>query len=113
MAHKANTRWIWTRALVKNIFADFKRHDLGTNFYERNYDGTLQTMFLTRPLWGFSKTFFPCYYAVACRRSGRSRSLFRPLRFLIAGPTEFLSVPNCAACQPLFRQLKRRFVCAQ
>ncbi len=38
--------------LVKNIFTDFKRHDLGTNFYERNYDGTLQKQFLTRPLWG-------------------------------------------------------------
>lgn len=38
--------------LVKNIFTDFKRHDLGANFYERNYEGTLQTEFLTRPLWG-------------------------------------------------------------
>jgi Di-haem oxidoreductase, putative peroxidase len=38
--------------LVQNIFTDFKRHDLGPNFYERNYDGTLQQQFLTRPLWG-------------------------------------------------------------
>ena len=38
--------------LVQNIFTDFKRHDLGLNFYERNYDGTLQQQFLTRPLWG-------------------------------------------------------------
>src|SRR5213075_146765 len=38
--------------LVKNIFSDFKRHDLGPNFYERNYDATLQKVFLTRPLWG-------------------------------------------------------------
>ena len=38
--------------MVKNIFTDFKRHDLGPNFYERNWDGTLQTQFLTRPLWG-------------------------------------------------------------
>jgi mono/diheme cytochrome c family protein len=38
--------------LVKNIFTDFKRHDLGPNFWERNYDGTYQTMFLTTPLWG-------------------------------------------------------------
>lgn len=42
--------------LVKNIFTDFKRHDLGLNFYERNYDGTLQTVFLTRPLWGVGST---------------------------------------------------------
>jgi hypothetical protein len=42
--------------LVKNIFTDFKRHDVGPNFYERNYDGTLQTQFLTRPLWGVGST---------------------------------------------------------
>jgi len=45
--------------LVENIFTDFKRHDLGSNFYERNYDGTLQRKFLTRPLWGIgSKSAF-------------------------------------------------------
>jgi Di-haem oxidoreductase, putative peroxidase len=38
--------------LVRNIFTDFKRHDLGPNFYERNWDGTTQKEFLTRPLWG-------------------------------------------------------------
>jgi cytochrome c2 len=42
--------------VVKDIFTDFKRHDLGTNFYERNWDGTLQTQFLTRPLWGGGST---------------------------------------------------------
>ena len=38
--------------VVKDIFTDFKRHDLGTNFHERNYDGTVRTHFLTTPLWG-------------------------------------------------------------
>jgi hypothetical protein len=38
--------------LVQNIFTDFKRHDLGPNFYERNYDGTTQKLFMTRALWG-------------------------------------------------------------
>jgi di-heme oxidoreductase (putative peroxidase) len=42
--------------LVKDIYTDFKRHDLGTNFYERNWDGTMQTQFLTRPLWGVGST---------------------------------------------------------
>lgn len=42
--------------VVKDIFTDFKRHELGTNFYERNWDGTLQTQFLTRPLWGVGST---------------------------------------------------------
>jgi cytochrome c peroxidase len=52
---------VWKRPngasfLVKNIFTDFKRHDLGTNFYERNYDGSYQTVFLTTPLWGVGST---------------------------------------------------------
>ena len=38
--------------LVQNIFTDFKRHDVGPGFYERNWDGTMQKQFLTRPLWG-------------------------------------------------------------
>lgn len=42
--------------LVRNIFTDFKRHDLGPNFHERNYDGTLRTQFLTAPLWGVGST---------------------------------------------------------
>ncbi len=42
--------------LVKNIFTDFKRHNLGPNFYERNFDGTLRTEFLTTPLWGVGST---------------------------------------------------------
>jgi mono/diheme cytochrome c family protein len=42
--------------LVKDIFTDFKRHDVGLNFYERNWDGTTQTQFLTRPLWGVGST---------------------------------------------------------
>lgn len=42
--------------LVKNIFTDFKRHDLGPNFHERNYDGTLQTEMMTTPLWGVGTT---------------------------------------------------------
>ena len=42
--------------MVKDIFADFKRHDLGSNFYERNWDGTLHTQFMTRPLWGVGTT---------------------------------------------------------
>lgn len=42
--------------LVKDIYTDFKRHDLGPNFYERNYDGTLQKQFLTRALWGVGTT---------------------------------------------------------
>ncbi len=42
--------------LVSNIFTDFKLHDLGPNFHERNYDGTIRTHFLTTPLWGVGST---------------------------------------------------------
>jgi hypothetical protein len=42
--------------VVKDIYTDFKRHDLGPDFYERNWDGTTQTQFLTRPLWGVGST---------------------------------------------------------
>lgn len=41
---------------VKNIFADFKRHDLGPKFWERNFDGTLTKEFMTEPLWGVGTT---------------------------------------------------------
>jgi Di-haem oxidoreductase, putative peroxidase len=42
--------------LVKNIFADFKRHDLGPDFHERNFDGSIRTEFMTEPLWGVGTT---------------------------------------------------------
>ncbi|HVE40185.1 MAG TPA: di-heme oxidoredictase family protein [Planctomycetota bacterium] len=42
--------------VVRGIFADFKRHDLGPAFHERNFDGTIRTKFMTEPLWGVSTT---------------------------------------------------------
>ena len=42
--------------LVRDIFTDFKRHDVGPGFYERNYDGTLRKEFLTTALWGVGTT---------------------------------------------------------
>jgi hypothetical protein len=42
--------------VVNNFFADLKRHDLGNNFAERNFDGTLQRQFMTEPLWGVGTT---------------------------------------------------------
>jgi cytochrome c peroxidase len=54
--------------VVGGIFADFKRHDLGPNFYERNFDGSVQKEFMTEPLWGVGST--PPY-----GHDGRSNSL--------------------------------------
>jgi hypothetical protein len=42
--------------LVENVFSDFRRHDLGPAFHERNYDGTRQTGFMTEALWGVGST---------------------------------------------------------
>jgi hypothetical protein len=42
--------------LVRDIFTDFKRHDLGPGFYERNYDGSLRKEFMTTALWGVGTT---------------------------------------------------------
>jgi hypothetical protein len=42
--------------LVKNIFADMKRHDMGPLFAERNYNTELNKDFITEPLWGVGTT---------------------------------------------------------
>lgn len=42
--------------LVRNVFTDFTRHDVGPAFYERNFDGSLQTTLMTTPLWGVATT---------------------------------------------------------
>jgi hypothetical protein len=42
--------------VVRNVFTDLKRHDLGPNFHERDYDGTRITEHVTEPLWGVGST---------------------------------------------------------
>jgi CxxC motif-containing protein (DUF1111 family) len=42
--------------VVRNFYADLKRHDLGPAFHERNYDGSVTTHFMTEPLWGVGST---------------------------------------------------------
>jgi mono/diheme cytochrome c family protein len=42
--------------VVRNFFSDLKRHDLGPEFWERNYDGTITKEFVTEPLWGVGTT---------------------------------------------------------
>jgi CxxC motif-containing protein (DUF1111 family) len=42
--------------VVNNFFADLKRHDLGPNFWERNFDGSLLKLAMTEPLWGVATT---------------------------------------------------------
>jgi hypothetical protein len=42
--------------VVRNVFTDLKRHDLGAQFHERDFDGTKITMHVTEPLWGVGTT---------------------------------------------------------
>jgi len=42
--------------LVKGLFSDLKRHDLGPAFWERNFDGSITRLFVTEPLWGVATT---------------------------------------------------------
>ena len=42
--------------VVRNVFTDLKRHDLGLAFHERDFDGTRVTSHVTEPLWGVGTT---------------------------------------------------------
>jgi hypothetical protein len=54
--HPTLKRPLLQEFFVRSIFTDFKRHDLGPNFHEINFDGTIQREFLTTPLWGVGST---------------------------------------------------------
>ena len=42
--------------VVRGIFTDFRRHDLGPAFHERQHDGAIVKEFITEPLWGVATT---------------------------------------------------------
>ena len=42
--------------VVRNFFSDLKRHDLGPNFEERDFDGSRIIEHVTEPLWGVGST---------------------------------------------------------
>lgn len=42
--------------VVKNFFSDLKRHDLGANFEERDFNGNRIREHVTEPLWGVATT---------------------------------------------------------
>jgi di-heme oxidoreductase (putative peroxidase) len=54
--HPTLKRPLLQEFFVRSIFTDFKRHDLGPNFHEREYDGNVRREFLTTPLWGVGST---------------------------------------------------------
>ncbi len=78
--------WAGARFAVRGIFSDLKRHDLGPNFHEEQFDGSIVREFVTEPLWGVASTGpyghdgrSPTLEAVILRHGGeaqRSRDLF-------------------------------------
>ena len=44
------------RFVVRNFFSDLKRHNLGPEFHERDFDGGRITEHVTEPLWGVGST---------------------------------------------------------
>ncbi|HEX8708640.1 MAG TPA: di-heme oxidoredictase family protein [Pyrinomonadaceae bacterium] len=42
--------------LISRLYSDFKHWNIGPNFYERRYDGSLQQEHRTAPLWGIGST---------------------------------------------------------
>jgi hypothetical protein len=80
--------------LVRNIFTDFKRHDLGKNFHEIEFNNTLRTVFLTEPLWGVATT-------GPYGHDGRSQNLEE---VILRHGGEALSARNAFAAMPALTQ---------
>lgn len=47
---------LYQSSLVERIYSDFKHWDIGPEFFERRFDGTLQREHRTPPLWGVGST---------------------------------------------------------
>ncbi len=41
---------------VRGVYSDFKYHDVGADFYQMQYDGSIVRMWRTTPLWGAGTT---------------------------------------------------------
>jgi len=55
---RRGTRWVPRRGAytVRGVYSDFKYHDVGPNFYQVQYDGSIVKMWRTAPLWGVGTT---------------------------------------------------------
>jgi hypothetical protein len=58
LADKKNDRWIPRQGpvTVRGVFSDFKYHDVGPEFYQMQFDGTMVRQWRTTPLWGLGST---------------------------------------------------------
>jgi hypothetical protein len=58
LADKHGKRWLPRRGAytVRGIYSDFKYHDVGPDFYQVQYDGSVVRKWRTTPLWGVGTT---------------------------------------------------------
>jgi hypothetical protein len=54
----SSTRWLPRRGAytVRGVYSDFKYHDVGPEFYQMQFDGTMIRQWRTTPLWGVGTT---------------------------------------------------------
>jgi hypothetical protein len=58
LADKRGNRWMPRRqaSTVRGIYSDFKYHDVGPDFYQMQFDGSVVRHWRTTPLWGAGTT---------------------------------------------------------
>jgi hypothetical protein len=58
LSHKLGQRTVPDRKAytIRGIFSDFKYHDVGPDFYQMQFDGSIIKLWRTAPLWGVGTT---------------------------------------------------------
>jgi hypothetical protein len=58
LADRKGKRWVPRRGpfTVRGVYSDFKYHDVGPEFYQMQFDGSLIKQWRTAPLWGVGTT---------------------------------------------------------
>jgi hypothetical protein len=58
LAEKVGNRWLPSRDAytVRGVYSDFKYHDVGEDFYQVQFDGSVVRQWRTTPLWGVGTT---------------------------------------------------------
>jgi hypothetical protein len=58
LADRVGRRWLPRRGAytVRGVYTDFKYHDVGPDFYQVQYDGSVVRRWRTAPLWGVGTT---------------------------------------------------------
>jgi hypothetical protein len=58
LADRVGTRWLPRRGAytIRGLYSDLKYHDVGPDFYQMQYDGSVIRQWRTPPLWGVGTT---------------------------------------------------------